>query len=180
MRIHACLLVLLGFLACAPAQEAQPKGKELAPYYPTPRAIVQKMLEMGKLKAGERMFDVGSGDGRIVIMAAQKFGANAVGVELNEDLVERSRAEIERLGLTGRASIIHGDALAQDYSSADLVTAYLLPGFNAKLRPVLEKQLAKGARVICHDFTMEGWEEEESLEITDTEGRLHTIYLYRR
>src|ERR1700733_8883843 len=86
----------------------QPKDDQLAPYYPTPQTVVDKMLQLGGLKAGEKMFDLGSGDGRIVIMAAQKYKANAVGVELNESLVRQSLDRIKTLGLASTARVIHG------------------------------------------------------------------------
>src|SRR5690606_16399246 len=106
---------------------AQDKGEKLAPYYPTPETVVERMLKLGGLKPGEKMYDLGSGDGRIVIMAADRFKANAVGVEFDEDLVKQSTARIRALGLEKRARIIHGDLLQQDYSDADLITIYLLP-----------------------------------------------------
>jgi len=165
--------------ACAPAQDKE-KG-ELAQYYPTPLTVVEKMLEFGELKPGEKMFDLGSGDGRVVIMAAGKFGAQAVGVELDDDLVSRSRRAIQDKGLEKKVRIIHGDLLRQDYSSADLITLYLLPDAYAKVRPLLEKQLKRGARVVAHDFPVTGWTEEKSQHIDDDgEGRSHSLYLYRR
>lgn len=162
------------------AQE-QKKGEKLAPYYPTPETIVEKMLQLGGAKKGERVFDLGSGDGRIVIMAAEKFGAQAVGVEYDKDLHRQSTERIRRLGLAAKAQIIHGDLLAQDYSQADLITVYLLPVSNEKLRPILESQLKKGARVVAHDFEINGWRPDKTEVIEDDgEGRSHTLYLYRR
>src|SRR5689334_11360136 len=102
-------LTLLGLCAIGCAQNAD--GGKLAPYYPTPETIVQKMLQLGGLKAGEKMFDLGSGDGRIVIMASQKFHAEAVGVELDKDLCRQSIAKIQKLGLDKSAHIINGDLL---------------------------------------------------------------------
>jgi protein-L-isoaspartate O-methyltransferase len=163
---------------CLPAQEKQ--AESLAPYYPTPPSIVEKMLQMGELKKGETMFDLGSGDGRVVVMAARKFGANATGVEINESLYKQSSAEIKRLKLTDRARIIHGDVTQQDYSKADLLTVYLLPNSNTKIRPMLEQQLKKGARVVAHDFEFAGWTAEKVEHVEDSEGRSHTVYLYRR
>jgi protein-L-isoaspartate O-methyltransferase len=155
--------------------------EKLAPYYPTPPSIVEKMLKLGELKKGETMFDLGSGDGRIVIMAAQKFRANATGVEIDESLHRQSSAEIGRRKLTDRARIILGDVAKQDYSAADLLTVYLLPNSNTKIRPMLEKQLKKGTRVVAHDFEFAGWTAEKVEHIEDDgEGRSHTLYLYRR
>lgn len=173
---RTCILLLAAAFGASAQEEAK-----LAPYYPTPELVVEKMLELGGLRPGERMFDLGSGDGRIVIMAAQKFKAIATGIEIDEDLYKQSTEKIQKLGLQSRARIIHGDILKQDYSSADLVTVYLLPSSNEKVRPILEKQLKKGARVVCHDFTIPGWTPDKIVNIEDDgEGRSHSLYLYRR
>src|SRR4051812_15491369 len=155
---------------------------KLAPYYPTPETIVEKMLQLGGLKAGEKMFDLGSGDGRIVIVAAQKFHAEAVGIELDKDLSKQSAARILKLGLEKGARIINGDLLKQNYSSADLVTVYLLPdAVNNKVQPLLDKQLKKGARIVAKDFDFHNWKPEKVENIADDgDGRSHTLYLYRK
>jgi 16S rRNA A1518/A1519 N6-dimethyltransferase RsmA/KsgA/DIM1 with predicted DNA glycosylase/AP lyase activity len=168
---------------CAGAAWAQARDTEkLAPYYPTPETIVNKMLQLGGLKAGEKMFDLGSGDGRIVITAAQKFHAEAIGVELDKDLCKRSADKILKLGLEKNARIVNGDLLQQNYSSADLVTVYLLPdSINNKVQPILDKQLKKGARVVAHDFEFRNWAPEKVENVADDgEGRSHTLYLYRK
>ena len=173
-------LILLGGLA-ALAQEPKQEIEKLAPYYPTPETIVEKMLQLGGLKAGEKMFDLGSGDGRIVIMSAQKYHADATGIEFEKDLWRQSMDRIKSLDLQKTARIINGDILKQDVSSADLVTVYLLPASNDKVRPMLEKQLKKGARVVAHDFEIAGWTPDQVQHIEDDgEGRSHTLYLYKR
>lgn len=173
-----CLLLSGCAVLCAQSTD----GEKLAPYYPTPETIVEKMLELGGLKAGEKMYDLGSGDGRIVIMAAQKFHAEAVGVELDKDLFRQSVARIRKLGLMQNARIINGDLLDQNYSSADLVTVYLLPeSIDNKVQPLLDKQLKKGARVVAHDFEFKNWTPEKVENIADDgEGRSHTLFLYRK
>ena len=114
-------------------------------------------------------------------MAAKEFHADATGVEIDADLCRQSMERIKKLGLTGSAHIIRGDILKQDYSSADLVTVYLLPTSNDKIRPLLERQLKKGARVVSHDFDISGWAPDRVQNIEDDgEGRSHTLYLYRR
>jgi predicted RNA methylase len=155
---------------------------KLAPYYPTPQTIVEKMLQLGGLKSGEKMYDLGSGDGRIVIMAAQKFHAIATGVELDKDLAKRSADRILKLGLDKNAHIVNGDLLRQNYSSADLVTVYLLPdAVNNKVQPILDKQLKKGARIVAKDFDFHNWTPEKVEHVADDgEGRSHDIYLYRK
>ena len=172
-------LVLLAAVVSAQDQSSEPE--KLAPYYPTPETIVQKMLQLGELRSGEKMFDLGSGDGRIVIMAAEKFHANAVGIELEKDLYKQSTEKIAALKLQKTARFINGDIMQQDYSSADLITMYLLPNSNDKVRPLLEKQLKKGTRVVSHDFEIRDWKPEKVETIDDDgEGRSHTLYLYRR
>lgn len=157
----------------------QPTGEKLAPYYPTPESIVARMLDLGQLKAGETMYDLGSGDGRIVIMAAQRYRAISKGVELDADLVTSSTAKIQQLGLERMATIIYGDILKQNYSDADLLTVYLLPDSNLKLRPILDAQLKKGTRIVAHDFPIGGWTPNKEITIADDgEGRSHTLYLY--
>ncbi len=176
MRLAILLSLFSGILL---AQES--KADKLAPYYPTPDTVVQKMLEVGGLKKGEKMFDLGSGDGRIVIMAAQKFGADGTGVEFDADLHAQSSAKIKSLKLDKTARIIHGDIMQQDYSSADLITVYLLPLSNDKVRPLLEKQLKKGTRIVAHDFEFSGWTPDKTITIEDDgEGRSHTLFLYIR
>jgi tRNA1(Val) A37 N6-methylase TrmN6 len=171
------IFALFLFLGEVFAQDAE----KLAPYYPTPDSIVEKMLELGALKPGETMYDLGSGDGRIVIMAAQKFRARAVGVELDRDLCKISTDKIRKLKLGKDAEIINGDLLKQDYSSADLVTVYLLPGFIDKVQPLLDAQLRKGARIISHDFEFKNWTPEKVVNVADDgEGRSHTLFLYRK
>jgi protein-L-isoaspartate O-methyltransferase len=173
---------LLLALCCAGLVLAQEQDIEkLAPYYPTPETIVEKMLQLGGLKAGEKMFDLGSGDGRIVIMAAQKFHADAVGIEMDKDLFKQSTDKIRKLGLEKTARIVNGDIFKQNYGSADMITVYLLPASNDKVRPILEKQLKKGTRIVSHDFEFREWQPEKVENIDDDgEGRSHTLYLYIR
>ncbi len=177
-RPLACsAIALCAFLAFAQEKPAD----KLAPYYPTPEIVVDKMLQLGGLKAGEKMFDLGSGDGRFIIAAARKYKADATGVELDDSLYKQSMDKIKNLGLSATARIIHGDLLKQDYSSADLVTVYLLPVGNGLVTPILEKQLKKGARIVAHDFEVSAWTPEKIQDIDDDgEGRAHRLYLYRR
>lgn len=152
-----------------------------APYYPTHEHVVELMLRFGELAPGERMFDLGSGDGRIVIRAAQQFEADATGVELDPDLVRQSRARIAELGLERRARIIEGDLIAQNYSAADLVTAYLIPGAMEEVAAILRAQLRPGARVIVNSFDFgEHWSPSEEMAIPDANTGVRMLYLYRR
>jgi tRNA1(Val) A37 N6-methylase TrmN6 len=176
---RVAILPIVGALVAAAVLAQQ--AEKLAPYYPTPEKIVEQMLRLGELKPGEKMFDLGSGDGRIVIMAAKEFRADSIGVEFDDDLWKQSSDRIRKLGLAERARIIHDDLMKQDYSSADLVTVYLLPLSTDKVRPLLERQLKKGARVVAHDFEFADWKPETTKYIEDDgQGRSHTLYLYRR
>ncbi len=176
----ALVLSAVGGLLWAQNQN-QSKDAALAPYFPTPEVVVDRMLQLGGIKAGENVYDLGSGDGRIVIMAARKYKANAFGVELDDTLYKQSVERIRTLGLTPTARIIHGDLLQQDYSSADLVTIYLLPVAIEKVTPIFDKQLKKGARIVAHDFEFFQWKPAQVVDLDDDgEGRSHRLFLYRR
>jgi ubiquinone/menaquinone biosynthesis C-methylase UbiE len=172
-------LVLLAACSNLPAQGG---ARTLAPYYPTPETIVEKMLQLAGLKAGEKMYDLGSGDGRIVIMAARKFHAQAIGIEIDPKMVKQSTEQIHKLGLDKTARVIEGDLLQQNYSSADVVAVYLMPeAIDGKVQPLLDRQLKKGARIVSHDFEFRNWTPEKVENIDDDgEGRSHAIYLYRK
>ena len=137
---------------------------------------------MAELKAGEKMYDLGSGDGRIVIMAAQRFHADSVGIEIDGKIAKQSVDRIRKLGLEKTARIVQGDLLQQNYSSADVITVYLMPdAMDDKVQPLLDRQLKKGARVVAHDFQFRNWTPEKVENIADDgEGRSHAIYLYRK
>ena len=135
------------------------------------------MLTAGRVKPGETVYDLGSGDGRIVIMAAQKFGARAVGVELMPDICRKARERVQSLGLSDRITIIEGSALRVDLSPADVVTMWFLTNSNERLRPNLEKHLKVGARVVSNEFPVRGWKPAEVVHLKA--GRMdHTIYVY--
>src|SRR5947207_3147489 len=136
MRVY--LLGLAFVFACS--SRAQQFGSEdLGPYLPSPQVVVERMLEVARIKAGETVYDLGSGDGRIIIAAAQKFKANAVGVEISDALCKSTMKKLTLMGLTSHVKIIHGSALKVDLSPADVVTLYLLTSSNARLKPNLEK-----------------------------------------
>jgi precorrin-6B methylase 2 len=151
------------------------------PFVPTPPNVVDAMLDLANIKPADMLIDLGSGDGRIVIAAAKKYKAYAVGVEFDDALAKQSADKIKSLGLASLASIIHGDLLKQDYASADLLTVYLLPMSNNKVTPILEKQLKKGTRIVAHDFEFSAWKPVKVEDIDDDgEGRSHHLYLYIR
>lgn len=149
------------------------------PFVPTPPEVVDRMLELAEVKKGDVVYDLGSGDGRIVIRAAKKYGTRGVGIEIDPDLVKRSQDKARDEGIGHLVEFREQDALKVDVSSATVVTLYMLPEFNEKLRPILQQQLRPGARVVSHDFTIGGW---APLRVEKIRGDLlhdHTIYLWR-
>ena len=181
--VPACAFLL--FLPVLPAfaqgpfaQSKAGKTNSLAPYVSSPQQIVDKMLEAVELKPGETLYDLGSGDGRVLITAVQKFNAKAVGVELDEKLAKSTSEKIEKLGLGNRARVIHGNMLEVDISPADVVVIYLTTESNDIVRPALEKQLRPGTRVISHDFQVRGWKPVK-VESAQVHNRSHQIYIYQ-
>lgn len=160
------------------AQKPEIHPNQLAPYVPSPLQVVERMLELAKLKPGERLYDLGSGDGRVVIAAAQKYDVKAVGVELSSRLVKSSQAEIQKLGLADKASVVHGDVFDADLTDADVVILYLMRDSNNTLKPKLEKMLKAGVRVISHDYEIQGWRPVQ-VEKAEALRRNHTIYVYK-
>jgi predicted RNA methylase len=176
MRAFPIALLLASTTLPAGAQRFG-AAENLAPYIPTPQVIVDKMLEVGHVKPGDVVYDLGSGDGRIVITAAQKFGAKGVGVEIRPDLCRKAQERIKSLGLEDRVSMVEDSALRVDLSSANVVTMYLLTSSNERLKPNLEKYLKPGARVVSNEFPIKGWKPVEVL-VVQTGNIEHTIYAY--
>jgi len=127
------------------------------PFITTPDEVVHRMLALAQTRPSDLVADLGSGDGRIVIAAAQKFGARGLGIELDPGLVQRSRENAARAGVTDRVSFVQGDVLAADISAASVVTVYLLPDLMNRLQPRFLQRLQPGTRIVSHSFTMTGW-----------------------
>jgi len=159
--------VNLGF-----AQDTIFENKKIVPFVPTPQEVVDKMIEIAGVKKGDVVYDLGSGDGRIVITAAKK-GAKAVGFEIDGDLVKQSRDNIRKAGVQEQAEIRQQDILTVDLSAASVVTMYLLPDVNLKLKPNILSQLKPGSRVVSHAFDMGDWKPDRTERV---EGR--TLYLW--
>jgi precorrin-6B methylase 2 len=172
----AVLLLVVGMPA-ARAQHFSDRDT-LAPVYPTPETVVDKMLTVAGVRPGEMVYDLGCGDGRILIAAAQKFRARAVGIEIRRDIYEGTLARVASLGLSDQVHIVHGNALKYDLSPADVVTLYLLTSSNERLKPILEKELKPSARVVSHDFEIRGWKPVTASKMV-VDGHAHMIYLYR-
>lgn len=157
---------------------------EKVPYVTSPMEVVHRMLELADVKKTDVVIDIGSGDGRMVIEAAKKYGAKGLGLELDGRLVELARAEAQEQGVHPLVEFRQEDALKADVSAATVVTLYMLPFFNRQIRPVLEKQLKPGTRVVVHDYPIEGWNpvKWEEMPLLDTrpevEAHKHILYLY--
>lgn len=176
MAVSAALLVCS--LPAFSQGRAKHYSNSLAPYVVSPQAIVDRMLDMADLKAGEMVYDLGSGDGRILLTAVQRFRARAVGIEISDALVDSTNTRIIKFGLQNEARVIHADFLQVDLSPADVVTLYLATDANETLRPILERYLKPGARVVSHDYAVPSWKPKQvDREVPDAKG--HVIYLYQ-
>lgn len=151
----------------------------VAPFVPTPPEVVSRMLELAEIKQGDVLYDLGSGDGRIVVAAAKKFGIRAVGFEIDPGLVKDSRQFVKQAGLEELVEIREQDIRTVDFSPASVVTMYLYPAANLRLRPVLMRELQPGSRVISHDFGMGSWKPDHMERLRDTAGFSRTIYRWR-
>jgi cyclopropane fatty-acyl-phospholipid synthase-like methyltransferase len=148
------------------------------PFVPTPPEVVDRMLEMAQVKSGDVIYDLGSGDGRIVIRAAKRYGVKGVGIEIDADLVQKARDNAFKEKVEDLVEFRMQDALTVDVSPATVVTLYMLPEFNAKLRPIFDKQLKPGSRVVSHDFEIQGWVPDKIERIKGDFLHDHTIMLF--
>ena len=155
---------------------------ELAPFVSTPYPVIEVMLNLAEVDPTDIVYDIGCGDGRIVIMAAQEFGARGVGIDIDPELIAKSKELAETTGVSDRVEFRLGDATKMDLSEATVVTVYLVPKSNAILRPQFDEQLRPGTYVISHNYKIPGWEDKEIAyrEWTEGDGELHTIWGYRR
>ncbi len=155
---------------------------DLAPYVPSPGDVVEKMLELAGVNRKDVVYDLGCGDGRIVIAAAKRHGARGVGIDLDPERIEEAASGARKAGVESRVSFRLEDVMKSDFSGATVVTLYLLPESNALLRPLLEKQLKPGTRVVSHNYSIPGWEDKEAgfISFKAEDGEEHEIYLYRR
>jgi hypothetical protein len=171
-------------LACPCAVIAQGQEKDLdTPYVPTPQAVVDRMLAVAQVSSGDTVIDLGSGDGRIMITAAQRHGARGFGVEIDPRLVQRSNEAARRLGVSDRVKFLRQDLFNTDFHEANVLTLYLLPDVNIALRPKILAELKPGTRVVSHDYDMREWrpDAQETVSAADkTVGMLKesTVYLW--
>jgi SAM-dependent methyltransferase len=187
------LLLVVGLVgglspATAPAQDLDSSDTSLVettapdttvdpdvPFVRTPQNLVDRMLQLADVDQEDVVYDLGSGDGRIPITAAQMYGARGVGIEIQPDLVREARQNAEQAGVADLVEFQQGDLFEADISGATVVTLYLLPDVNDRLRPKLLRQLEPGTRVVSHGFDMDGWEPDDVVETQDTFLFLWTV-----
>ncbi len=150
----------------------------LAPYVPTPQPVVEKMLELARVTSKDVVYDLGCGDGRIVITAAKKYGAHAVGIDIDPERIRESEAKARAAGVEKLVTFKLEDAMKADVSPATVVTLYLLSASNAALRPMLTRQLKPGARIVSHAFDMGDWQPNKIERITAENDFARTLYLW--
>lgn len=169
--------VLTGFAFCGFAmaqQAAAPKRSPDVPYVPTPQPVVEAMLKLGEVKSGDVLYDLGSGDGRIPVTAAKMYGVRGTGIDINPERIAEAEANAKKEGVTDKVKFLNQDLFEANIGDATVVTLYLLPSINLKLRPKLWKDLKPGTRIVSHSFDMGEWQPEKRIEI---DGRY--LYLWR-
>ena len=168
------LLLTLVFAACATSVGAQvPSQYPDVIFVPTPQEVVDKMLELGRVAKGDILYDLGSGDGRIPITAARKYGIKATGIDIDPDRIREANENASKAGVTRLVEFRQEDLFKADFHDATIITLYLLPDLNVKLRPKLWDELKPGTRIVSHQFEMGTWKPEKKLE---SNGR--TIYFW--
>jgi SAM-dependent methyltransferase len=172
MPIPRRLSLVLILAACALAQEKQLRTPDVV-YVPTPENVVQQMLKLANVKKGDVIYDLGCGDGRTVITAAKDFGARGVGIDINPERIKESQENAKSAGVTDRVVFRLEDLFQANIKKATVVTLYLLPSLNVKLRPKLWKDLKPGTRIVSHDFDMGEWKPEKTVSLDH-----HTIYFW--
>ncbi len=149
-----------------------------APYAETPAPVAREMLRLAGARPGELVVDLGCGDGSILIVAASEFGCRCVGYEIDPRLAELARERVAALGLSDRVAVVCGDLFEADLGGADVVALYLTPRVLSALRAKLEAELRRGARVVVHDYLIEGWEPRAVRELRTRGPHTHTVALY--
>jgi cyclopropane fatty-acyl-phospholipid synthase-like methyltransferase len=179
------LLVLSVLLVPSDPLSAQLGPHEEIPFVPTPIEVVDRMLELAEVKKGDVVYDLGSGDGRIVIRAAKKYGVRAIGIEMDRLLLDKARKDAEAAGVSHLVEFRAEDAMKTDLSKVTVVTLYMLPWFNESMKPSFQKYLKPGARIVAHDFGIEGWEPDKTVKLSEPEKKpggyvhYHAIHLWR-
>jgi SAM-dependent methyltransferase len=170
MKKIKALLLIFFVVNCATTTIAQ---KLDVPYVPTRQVVVNAMLQLAKVTSGDIVYDLGCGDGRIVITAAKTYGASGTGIDINPQRIREANENARAAGVTDKVKFIEADLFKTDLSNASVVTLYLLPAVNMKLRPQLLKQLKPGSRIVSHAFDMGNWKPEKTIRVDGS-----TIYLW--
>ncbi|WP_326525002.1 SAM-dependent methyltransferase [Sphingomonas sp.] len=184
LKLFGTLALMTSAMACAQAQPAQEIAPTAAPtsaasrtpdviYVPTPQPVVHAMLEMAGVKKGDVLYDLGSGDGRIPVTAAKRYGIRATGIDIDPERIAEANANVKSNGVGSLVTIRQADLFTSDFSDASVVTLYLLPSLNVKLKPKLLAELKPGTRIVSHAFDMGDWMPEQTREV---EG--NTIYMW--
>lgn len=161
--------VLFAWLGAPLASQQRPARSPDIYFVGTPQPIVDVMLGLAAVTADDVVYDLGSGDGRIVILAAQKYGARGVGIEIDPALVARSREIAREAGVEDKVSFVEGDLFTADISAATVVTMWLSPSINAQLEPMLKRQLRPGARIVSHQFPIGDWRPDARVRVRDVD-----------
>jgi SAM-dependent methyltransferase len=176
------ILISASVILCCLGFAQQPSVDDfknnLAPYVNSPERAVDKMLEMASLKPGETLYDLGCGDGRILIAAAKRYNVKAVGIEISGRLAKTAAENVKKAGLQDQVKVVHGDFMKTDLGGANVVTLYLATAANDTLRPNLERYLHPNTRVVSYDYPIPGWKPVDTSETEGRYGATHTIYLY--
>ena len=163
-------------------ESRSPSYRPDVPFVPTPQVVAEKMLEAANAGPDDIVYDLGAGNGIIVITAAKKFNVKkAVGIEKNEERVKLAIENVKKEGLENKVFIVKGDFFDVDISEATIVTMFLLANVNELLKPKLEKELKPGTRVVSHEFEIRGWKPKEVIKVREEGGFggiTHTVYLY--
>jgi cyclopropane fatty-acyl-phospholipid synthase-like methyltransferase len=184
MKQLAVFLVIIWVMQTGGAR-AMVDYREEIPFVPTPIEVIDRMLELAEVKEADVVYDLGSGDGRIIIRAAKKFGARGVGIEMDRTLIDKARKSAQAEGVSHLVEFRVEDALKTDISSATVVTLYMLPWFNEAMKPNFEKYLKPGSRIVAHDFGIDGWTPLSTEKLPEIEYRgggykhQHILYLWK-
>lgn len=177
--------LISNWLLIAVANTVAAEFQEEIPFVPTPIEVVDRMLDLAEVKKGDVVYDLGSGDGRIVIRAAKKYGVRAVGIEMDSSLLDKAKKDAKTAGVSHLVEFRSEDALKTNLSKATVVTLYMLPWFNEAMKPSFKKYLKPGARIVAHDFGIEGWKPDKTEKLPEFELKpggykhQHVIYLWR-
>ncbi len=177
-KIVSSLLLVVGLMWIQTAAPVSAQEGKIVPYVPTPQEVVDRMLELAQVKKGDVVYDLGSGDGRIVVTAAKKYGVKAIGFEIDPQRIKESHENIKKAGVENLVEIRLQDIRTVDLSAASVLTMYLLPEVNLMIRPAIWKQMKPGSRIVSHDFDMGDWKPLKTEHIKDGSSWDHTLYLW--